>query len=102
MGPGEGLLDVKRALDVGDLAGDPGQPFLGGSLDEGSKPRPDGVLLTVIHRRLPDRDTTLMFGAGWHAHLDLLAARIAGTPPSEPFWDAWSRLRGEYDRRVPA
>jgi uncharacterized protein YndB with AHSA1/START domain len=64
--------------------------------------RPDGVLLTVIHRRLPDRDTTLMFGAGWHAHLDLLAARIAGTPPSEPFWDAWSRLRGVYDLRVPA
>jgi uncharacterized protein YndB with AHSA1/START domain len=64
--------------------------------------RTDGVLLTVIHRRLPDRDTTLMVGAGWHAHLDLLLARIAGTPLPEPFWDGWSRLRREYERRVPA
>lgn len=64
---------------------------------------PDGkdVLLTVIHRRLPDRDTLLMVGAGWHMHLDVLAARLSGTEPS-PFWDGWSRLREEYDRRMPA
>ena len=46
--------------------------------------RPDGVLLTVIHRRLADRDATLMVGAGWHAHLDILHARLAGTRP-DPF-----------------
>lgn len=65
------------------------------------EPRPDGVLLTVVHRRLPDRSTTLMVGAGWHMHLDLLLARLADQTP-EPFWDGWSRLRAEYDQRVPS
>ncbi len=59
------------------------------------------VLLTVIHRRLPDRSTTLMVGAGWHMHLDILVDRVTGIEP-EPFWDGWSRLKVEYDRRVPA
>jgi uncharacterized protein YndB with AHSA1/START domain len=31
-------------------------------------PKGNEVLLTVIHRRLPDRATTLMIGAGWHMH----------------------------------
>ena len=61
----------------------------------------DMVLLTVIHRRLPDRATMLMVGSGWHMHLDVLAARVAGSEP-EPFWDGWSRLKKEYDRRLPA
>lgn len=59
------------------------------------------VLLTVIHRRLPDRTTMLMVGAGWHMHLDILVARATGKKP-EPFWDGWSRLKKEYDRRIPA
>jgi uncharacterized protein YndB with AHSA1/START domain len=64
-------------------------------------PRGDEVLLTLIHRRLPDRTTLLNVGAGWHMHLDILAARAAGREP-EPFWDGWSRLRSEYERRLPA
>ncbi len=59
------------------------------------------VLLTVIHRRLPDRGTMLMVGAGWHMHLDVLVARASGTE-SEPFWDGWLRLKQDYDRRLPA
>jgi uncharacterized protein YndB with AHSA1/START domain len=59
------------------------------------------VLLTVIRRRLPDRGTMLMFGAGWHMHLDILVAHATGKKP-EPFWDGWSRLKKEYDRRMPA
>lgn len=59
------------------------------------------VLLTVIHRRLANRETMLMVGPGWHMHLDLLAA-VATGKQSEPFWDGWSRLRKEYDRRLPA
>lgn len=61
----------------------------------------DQVLLTVIHRRLRDRSTMLMVGAGWHAHLDLLVARSTGAS-TEPFWDTWLRLRSDYDRRLPA
>jgi hypothetical protein len=54
-----------------------------------------------IHRRLPDRATMLKVGAGWHMHLNVLAARATGEPP-EAFWDGWSRLETEYDRRMPA
>jgi uncharacterized protein YndB with AHSA1/START domain len=65
------------------------------------EPEGDQVLLTVIHRRAPDRATLLNVSAGWHAHLDVLAARAAGKAPA-PFWDGWSRLRAEYERRIPA
>jgi uncharacterized protein YndB with AHSA1/START domain len=58
------------------------------------------VLLTVTHRRLPDRETMLMVSAGWHAHLDVLVARASGEEPA-PFWDSWLRLREEYARRLP-
>ena len=59
------------------------------------------VLLTVTHRRLPDRPTLLGVSAGWHIHLDVLVARTTGTAPV-PYWDGWSRLRQAYDRRLPA
>lgn len=65
------------------------------------EPKGKEVLLTVIHRRLPDRGTLLMVGAGWHMHLDILVARATGQEP-EPFWDGWSRLQKDYDRRMPA
>jgi uncharacterized protein YndB with AHSA1/START domain len=64
-------------------------------------PKGDEVLLTLIHRRLPDRSMMLGVSAGWHAHLDVLAARAANADP-EPFWDAWTRLRGDYAQRLPA
>jgi uncharacterized protein YndB with AHSA1/START domain len=65
------------------------------------KPVSDEVLLTVIHRRLPDRATMLNVSAGWHMHLDILAARASGKEPG-PFWDGFSRLKTEYGRRLPA
>ena len=65
------------------------------------EPRGKQVLLTVIHRRLPNREVLLMVAAGWHQHLDTLAARANGQSPA-PFWDGWNRLHAEYDRRLPA
>ncbi len=59
------------------------------------------VLLTVIHRRISDRNNMLMIGAGWHMHLDVLAARLTGAK-TEPFWDGWDRLKKEYEPRIPA
>lgn len=59
------------------------------------------VRLTIVHRRLPDRATLLKVGAGWHSHLDVLTDRMAGSMPSEPFWDHWSRLYREYGERIP-
>ena len=65
------------------------------------EPKGDKVLLTVIHRRLPDRATLLGVGAGWHTHLDVLVARASGREPAT-FWDDMMRLRKEYDRRLPS
>ena len=66
------------------------------------EPKGEKVLLTVTHRRLADRRTMLMVGPGWHMHLDVLAARVAGAPDPAPFWDGWLRLHKEYERRLPA
>jgi len=43
---------------------------------------------------------TLGVSAGWHAHLDMLVARMTGQEP-EPFWDHWVKLKAEYDPRIP-
>ena len=59
------------------------------------------VMLTVTHRRLPDRDTLLKVAAGWHMHLDILVARANGMPAAE-FWSGWQRLHADYGRRIPA
>jgi uncharacterized protein YndB with AHSA1/START domain len=64
------------------------------------EPQGGGVLLTLIHHRVPDRSILLNVSAGWHMHLDVLAACIAGRK-SEPFWEGWGRLKKEYDQRLP-
>lgn len=64
------------------------------------EPRGSKVLLTVIHRRMADRKNMIMFGAGWHMHLDILVARTTGKAP-DPFWEGWQRLRDDYDKRLP-
>lgn len=63
-------------------------------------PRESGVLLTLVHRRVSDRANLVMVGAGWHAHLDILAERLADAAPA-PFWDSWRALRDAYDLRIP-
>jgi uncharacterized protein YndB with AHSA1/START domain len=64
------------------------------------EPQGDEVLVTVVHRRLPDRATLLKVAAGWHSHLDVLVARATGKPAA-PFWDAFLRLETEYAARIP-
>ncbi len=65
------------------------------------EPVGDMVRFTVTHQRIPDRSTMLNVSAGWHAHLDVLAARLAGEVPG-PFWDRWIGLKAEYAERLPA
>ena len=65
-------------------------------------PAGDQVLLTLTHGRIPERSTQLNISAGWHAHLDVLAARLAGQEHPAPFWDHWSGLKAEYEQRIPA
>ena len=65
------------------------------------EPRDGEVLLTLVHRRLPERPVRLNVASGWHVHLDILEAKMLGQRP-EPFWDSVTRLKAEYDRRLPA
>jgi len=76
----------------------------GGDVTFDLEPKGDQVLLTLVHRGISDRANLLMIGAGWHIHLDILLARANGENPGarETFWDGWTRLRAEYDRRIPA
>ncbi len=64
------------------------------------EPKGNRVLLTLTHSDLPRRSMLLGVGAGWHAHLDVLAARAKGETPA-PFWGEWARLRGDYEGRIP-
>jgi uncharacterized protein YndB with AHSA1/START domain len=65
------------------------------------EPVGDMVRLTLVHRRLPDHGTALKVSAGWHAHIDVLAARMTGDEPP-PFWDNWRALKDIYADRIGA
>ena len=58
------------------------------------------VLLTLTHERLPSRDWLLSVSAGWHTHLDILAARLAGEEP-QSFWRTMTGLESVYEKRIP-
>lgn len=60
----------------------------------------DKVLLTIVHRRLPDRSTILNVSAGWHMHLDVLLAKLQ-QQAVPAFWHGWLSLKQEYDQRMP-
>ena len=64
------------------------------------EPQGDEVLLKITHRRLPARSALLGVSSGWHAHLDVLDARLRGQAPP-PFWINFLALRAEYDSRLP-
>lgn len=72
----------------------------GGSVAFDLETKGSEVLLTVTHHRLADRNSMLNVSAGWHMHLDVLVARVTGGP-RQPFWSGWSRLKAEYERRLP-
>jgi uncharacterized protein YndB with AHSA1/START domain len=65
------------------------------------EPAGERVLLTLTHGRVRQHSTLLGVSAGWHLHLDLLAARLGGTDPGV-FWDDWRRLRDDYGSRFQA
>jgi hypothetical protein len=52
-----------------------------------------------VHTGLVDSNVRGKVGPGWHAHIDVLAARMSGTEPA-PFWDNWTRLKADYDKRL--
>ena len=62
--------------------------------------RGDDVLLVLTHSRIAEHDHLVGAAAGWHAHLDILADRLAGRPPAS-FWPTHTRLEAEYEERFP-
>ena len=63
------------------------------------KEQDDEVLLTIVHRRVEDPSVLLNVSAGWHAHVDVLEARLRGTTPT-PHWDNFAQLRSTYAERL--
>jgi uncharacterized protein YndB with AHSA1/START domain len=62
-------------------------------------PEGAGTRLTLTHRRLPGPRDLADAGSGWHAHLDVLEARLRGVDPP-PFWALWEGLDDAYARRL--
>ena len=65
------------------------------------EPRGEQTLLTLIHRRLPNRAMTVDVSGGWHLHLDVLEDVLARRP-RRPFWAVNARYAEEYEARIPA
>ncbi len=63
------------------------------------EPQGDQVLLTLTHSRIADRPMRLNISAGWHMHLDVLAAKMRGVKPPI-FWDGWLKLKQDYEARL--
>lgn len=55
---------------------------------------PEGTRITVVHE---DLDDPASYAAGWHRHLQYLAAHVDGDAlPWEEFWDGYDELRAAY------
>jgi uncharacterized protein YndB with AHSA1/START domain len=61
------------------------------------RPANSGTLLVLEHTRVPG-DQAAGFGAGWHGHLDALAAALAGQAVDPR--QRYRELAPEYDRRL--
>jgi uncharacterized protein YndB with AHSA1/START domain len=60
----------------------------------------DKVRLVLTHSRLASREGMLSVSSGWHAHVDILIARLNNRQP-ERFWPLHTRLEAEYEQRIP-
>ncbi|MGZ5101875.1 MAG: SRPBCC domain-containing protein [Usitatibacter sp.] len=57
------------------------------------------VVLTITHRRLPDRKAMVGVASGWDAHLGILSDVLNGVEP-RPFWSTHAKLEREYEARL--
>lgn len=104
--PPEGMSAENRMVCEVMRAEPPHMLVIGWGASDGEvtfelRPQGSQVMLTLTHRRLPDRAKLLSVSAGWHAHLDILVARLDGTSPPG-FWSNWTALMAAYDKRLPA
>ncbi|KAK72297.1 hypothetical protein AZ20_2306 [Bordetella bronchiseptica E014] len=57
------------------------------------------VRLVLTHTRLADRAAMLDVAGGWHAHLAVLAGKLAGQAPP-PFWTTLAQAEQDYEQRL--
>lgn len=62
-------------------------------------PQGKEVLLTLTHKRLPDRAEMTMVAGGWHTHVDILIDKLNERAPPA-FWAAYQKIEAEYARRL--
>lgn len=62
-------------------------------------PQGDQVRLVLTHRRLARPATVLSVSGGWHTHLAVLQAKLAGRTPA-PFWTMHQELEQDYAARL--
>ena len=62
------------------------------------RPVEGGVELTLVQRKLTDKDMLYGASGGWHTHLDILSDVISGKPP-KAFWRVHTLLESEYRKR---
>lgn len=56
------------------------------------------VLLAITQLKVADAKAKANYGSGWHAHLEVLEARLKGQEPPG-FWTMFNRLQQEYATR---
>lgn len=59
----------------------------------------DLTQLTITHRKLPDRGTTIGVASGWHAHVGIMIQVLEEKTP-QPFWTSFGPLEAEYEKRI--
>ncbi|NVJ99483.1 MAG: SRPBCC family protein [Alphaproteobacteria bacterium] len=64
------------------------------------EPKGDMTLLTITHRKLPNRETIIGVSAGWHVHVGIMIQVLEGKNPP-PFWGAFMPMEAEYEKRLP-
>jgi len=65
----------------------------------GTDEKSDKILLTLTHRRLPNRGEKLSVSGGWHTHLDVLADHLEGKTPKF-FWTTFAEMEQIYDAQI--
>ncbi|MDZ5613458.1 SRPBCC family protein [Achromobacter xylosoxidans] len=78
--------------------GSPGEPS---EVTFELSPQGDDTRLVLTHRKLASRAGMIDVAGGWHTHLGVLSARLAGREPG-PFWSALLRWEADYQARIPA
>jgi uncharacterized protein YndB with AHSA1/START domain len=63
-------------------------------------PRGTQVLLTITHRKIPNREELLDIAGGWDVHTGILEDVLAQREP-RGFWSAHEQRVQEYARRFP-